>query len=207
MFSEEETEQEIILQLNSFYSSNPLDPIVNLDRFSGISREAYEAIIKEINIFGKSLEKFRTLYYKFDEEGFRDYFLPHLNSILRNQSATGETFNKSGKTDILIQDNEGNNIFIAECKIWHGEKALLVAIDQLLNLYVTWRDEFTALIIFNKDNSKFTDLVLAAKKGIVKHPLFYKFNKETETTASYMFRHPEDERRNIYLELIIFNCV
>lgn len=38
--------------------------------------------------------------------------------------AQGETFNKSGKTDILISE-ESRSAFIAECKIWRGQKKFL----------------------------------------------------------------------------------
>ncbi|WP_418181364.1 hypothetical protein ACNSOL_11735 (plasmid) [Aliarcobacter lanthieri] len=64
-------------------------------------------IIDEVNKFGLNLEKLSSLKSKFDEEGYRDYFLPHLNSISTSHSTTGETFNKKGKTDILIQNGTG----------------------------------------------------------------------------------------------------
>lgn len=41
-----------------------------------------------------------------------------------------ETFNSSGKTDILIRV-ENRNIFIAECKFWRGPKSFGEAIEQL----------------------------------------------------------------------------
>lgn len=65
---------------------------------------------------------------------------PHLLATLNTHydQATGETFRKIGKTDILIEfDNKA--AFIGECKIWHGEKVFQDAIQQVLN-YSTWRD-------------------------------------------------------------------
>jgi hypothetical protein len=47
----------------------------------------------------------------------------------------------SGKTDILIRDND-KNIFIAECKFWGGPKLFKETIDQLLG-YTSWRDTKT----------------------------------------------------------------
>jgi hypothetical protein len=64
-------------------------------------------------------------------------------------SATGETFNFQGKTDILIQV-EGKKIFIAECKFWKGEKSFLATLDQLLS-YLSWRDTKAAVIMFNRN--------------------------------------------------------
>ena len=148
-----------------------------------------------------------SLHSKFDEEGFRDFFLPHLNSISKSHSATGETFNKKGKTDILIQDGDGNNVFIAECKIWHGEKELQYAINQLIDRYVSWRDEHTALIIFNKNNDNFTQLVASARQAIGNHELFVKkINDSSASSTRYAFKNREDEEKHIQLELIIFNC-
>ncbi len=207
-YSVEETEEEINIQLQSFFSSEPLDPKIKKEKFSLISDIAYTEIVHEINTFGLNLEKYKSLHSKFDEEGFRDFFLPHLNSISTSHSTTGETFNKIGKTDILIQDNEGVNVFIAECKIWHGEKELLKAIDQLLVRYVTWRDEKTALIIFNKEHKKFSELITTAKDAMIKHPSFVSVVKESkDTSISYIFKNNEDKDKKVYLELMLFNCV
>ena len=207
-YSQDETEEEINIQLESFFSSQPIDPYFEKEKFSSISDIAYNQIINEINIFGLNLEKFKSLYSKFDEEGFREFFLPHLNSISKIHSTTGETFNKIGKTDILIQDQEGVNVFIAECKIWHGEKELLKAIDQLLTRYVTWRDEKTALIVFNKDHQNLSQLLDTAKDALKKHPNFHSYVKETTNTSfSFIFKNEEDSNKKVYLELMVFNCV
>ena len=129
------------------------------------------------------------------------------NSISKSHSSTGETFNKIGKTNILIQDNKGTNVFIGECKIWHGEKELLKAIDQLLERYVTWRDEHTALIIFNKDNKDFSKLLETAKNVIMTHPNYSLLVKETsKTSISYIFNNVENKNKKVHLELMIFNC-
>lgn len=121
LYEIEETEEEVISQLDSFFEERPLDPCFKDEQLSDISDEAYTQIISKINTFGCNMEKLSSLKSKFDEEGYRDYFLPHLNSISTSHTATGETFNKIGKTDILIQNGHGENAFIGECKIWHGE--------------------------------------------------------------------------------------
>ena len=137
----------------------------------------------------------------------RDLGYHRLNSISFNHSATGETFNKIGKSDILIQDGEGTNVFIAECKIWHGEKELQNAIYQLIERYISWRDEHSALIILNKDVDRFTRLVETAKQAMESHNLFLNKIEETSTTsARYTFQNVEDLDKTIQIELIIFNC-
>jgi len=82
-----------------------------------------------------------------DEESIRTHFLLQLNGHYEG-TATGETFNASGKTDILIRV-ENRNIFIAECKYWRGQKAFDEAVCQLLS-YLSWRDTKCALLVFNK---------------------------------------------------------
>ena len=203
----EETKEEVISQLDSFFESSEMDPVFNSTKLSELSDKAYTQIIDEINKFGLNIEKLSSLKSKFDEEGYRDYFLPHLNSISTSHSATGETFNKKGKTDILIQNGTGENVFIGECKIWNGEKLFLAAIDQLLDRYVTWRDEYTALIIFNKDNKDFSNVINTAKEVIEEHPNFDSYVKESKNTSiSYIFKNKEDSTKKIRLELILFNC-
>lgn len=203
----EETEEEVISQLDSFFESKPLDPCFTTEKLSEISETAYTQIVNEINKFGLNIEKLNSLKSKFDEEGYRDYFLPHLNSISTSHTATGETFNKIGKTDILIQNGNGENAFIGECKIWHGESELLKAIDQLLERYVTWRDEYTALIIFNKNIKDFSKLIETAKEAIPKHPNFDSYVKDTSATSiSYIFKNAEESSKKVKLELILFNC-
>jgi hypothetical protein len=206
-YSVEEAEEEVKIQLEGFYTSQPLDPILGKKRLSAISSKAYEQIIKEINDFGLNLEKYKSLYSKFDEEGFRDFFLPHLNSISHSHTATGETFNKIGKTDMLIQDGTGKNVFIAECKIWYGEKELIKAIDQLLVRYVTWRDEQVALIIFNKHNADFTSIIEKSKNAMKSHSSYSSLIKEnTSTSIAYLFINSDDPQKKVKIELILFNC-
>ncbi len=146
MYDVVEVEQEVIVNLDSFFESGQLDPVFE-DKISLLSSKGYSDILNHIFVLGRNLEKLKHLVEKFDEEGFREYFLPYLNSVSKNHSATGETFNKIGRSDILIQDTEGKNVFIAECKLWKGEGEILKAIDQLLGRYVNWRDEKVALII------------------------------------------------------------
>lgn len=158
--------------------------------------------------FGRNLEKFSDLRSKFDEEGYREYFLPYLNAMSISHTATGETFNKLGKTDILIQNQKGENIFIAECKIWKGEAEIVSALDQLLTRYVNWRDEKLALIIFNKTVKGFTEVVEKAVRALESHELFkINLGKSRDSCSSFIFQNPDDPQKAINIELILFNCI
>ena len=107
----------------------------------------YFEIIDYIIRLGRDFENYPELNENFNEERYRNYFLPFLNSVSPGYSAKGEVFHRKGKTDILVWDSNGATLFVAECKIWRGEAYLLEGVTQLLTRYVNWRDEKTALIV------------------------------------------------------------
>ena len=186
--------------------SAPAFPAFSTETFSTLSDETYFTILDYIILLGKNLESYKDLNEKFNEERYRDYFLPFLNAVSPHYSAKGEVFNRKGKTDILVCDNAGNNIFIAECKLWKGQAYLLNGIDQLLNNYVSWRDEKTAIIVFNRDVRQFSELLITATAAMEYHPLCKQaIGKRAETSWSYLFRHPNDENRTVRLELVLLN--
>lgn len=201
-----EVKTEVDFTLKNYFLGNPVDPSFISESISSLSDKAYGQIIDYIIMLGNNLEKFDELNSAFGEERCRDYFLPFLNTISQNHRATGETFNKKGKTDILVQNEIGENIFIGECKIWRGAAQFREAISQLLDNYVNWRDEKTALIIFNKDNSNFSKVVKKAKDEMASHPNLHSYAGErNKSSFSYIFHHPEDLTKKINIELILFN--
>jgi hypothetical protein len=205
-YSIDEVKDEVALTLKSYFEHNPVDPSFITNTISAISETAYFQIIDYIIQLGKNLESFKELNEKFDEERYRDYFIPFLNSISTKHSAKGEVFNREGKTDIIVFDNNGNNIFIAECKLWKGEKYLIDAIDQLIGKYVNWRDEKLAIIIFNRDVKKFSNVIETAVVATQNHKQCLKFiRKRKDTSFSYVFKHPNDDKKTLLLELILFN--
>lgn len=175
-----------------------LTPIINM--------KIYEDILKILNSVGKSFEKKESLYSGKDEESLRDLFLTFLETRYDSISATGETFNKKGKTDILLKyAQDGSNLFIAECKFWHGIDAFYKAIDQLFNLYLTWRDSKVALIIFVKEK-EFSSIIEKVKSGIGSHKYFLKENGQGgESSLSYIFHFPDDKGKKVYLEVMLFH--
>lgn len=112
-----------------------------------LDEREYQHILEILKSMSLVIERSPSSFASLDEEAIRDHFLIQLNGHYEG-SATGETFNASGKTDILIRI-ENRNVFIAECKFWRGPKVFNEAIDQLLS-YLTWRDSKCALIVFNR---------------------------------------------------------
>lgn len=142
--------------------NNELTPIIDFS--------VYKEILKIINDCGKEFERLKNTYKNFHEEDFRNNILFNINSNFSG-TATGETFNVNGKTDILLR-YDNSIVFIAECKIWTGISNLKKGIDQLIN-YLTWRDTKTALIIFvNKGD--IINVIETIKSQINTHSRFKK---------------------------------
>lgn len=133
-----------------------------------ISEEIYKEILQTIYDMGKVFERHPNTYRDKDEEALRDHLILQLEPRFEG-STTGETFNKSGKTDILIR-YKNNNVFVAECKFWSGKKDHLKAIDQLLS-YLTWRDSKTAIIYFVK-NREISPVLDQIVESTSEHPNF-----------------------------------
>ena len=117
----------------------------------------YEEILAILRNTGATMERTPNSYRSMGEEDLRNVLLASLNSSF-NGSATGEAFRNNGKTDICIEA-ETRAAFVAECKMWTGEKEVAAAIAQL-DSYLTWRDCKTALIYFVRRK----DFLSVAKK-------------------------------------------
>lgn len=162
----------------------------------------YNQILQLIHDVGKGFERLPSLYAGKEEEHLRDHFLMILEPNFEG-SATGETFNKTGKTDILLR-YEGSNVFIAECKFWRGQKAFLETISQLLG-YLTWRDSKVAVIVFvpNKD---FSSVLETVTKEISEHPNYIEYiDAKDETWLNYRFHLNNDRNRAVSLAVMLYH--
>jgi len=170
-----------------------------------VSNTMYEDIIKIIYDIGKGMEKKPSLYKSKDEESLRDHLLLILETRYDAITATGETFNRKGKTDILLKyANDGSNVFVAECKFWRGASEFQKAIFQLLG-YLTWRDSKTALILFVQNND-FSNVLQTIKEEIKSNPHYVKGNgSRGESSFSYIFNLPQDKDKHILIEIIVFH--
>lgn len=86
-----------------------------------LDEAVYQDVLVAVRAWATSLERTPGTAAKLDEEGLRDLLLGNLNTYWQG-AAGGELFNGSGKTDILIRHGD-RNAFIAECKIWRGQRA------------------------------------------------------------------------------------
>lgn len=169
----------------------------------GITDEDYSHILSVIRHEGRTFETTPKTFSVHDEEALRDILLAHLNGHYQGD-ATGEAFRRSGKTDIRIEDNN-RAAFVAECKVWKGQKELAQAIDQLLG-YLTWRDCKAAIVIFNKHNAKFSGVLEAIPGAFAGHGL-YKHRVDINQAGEWEFdmASREDEGRRVRVHVFAFN--
>ena len=167
-----------------------------------LEMQEYESILGIISNMVSVIERSPKTFQNMKEEDLRQHFLIQLNGQYAGQ-ATAETFNVSGKTDILIRDQD-KNIFIAECKFWRGPKSLTEAIDQLLG-YVQWKDSKTAILLFNQQKN--LSNILEQIPAVVKeHPNFKReVEYSSETGFRYILHHRDDRNREIYLTILVFD--
>lgn len=161
----------------------------------------YETILGLIRDAGRSIEQSSSRTRELGEEALRDIFLVPLNAHFG--SATGETFNFGGKTDILVK-HEGQNLFVAEFKFWGGEKLYTETIDQLLS-YLTWRDTKAAIIVFNR-NLGFSSVVVKVMETTGAHTHFvFGPKKLDETSSQFVFSLPSDPDRHVTISVLCFD--
>lgn len=167
-----------------------------------LDKESYNGILSLIHDVGREFERLPSLYAGKEEEHLRDHFLMMLEPNFTG-SATGETFNKKGKTDILLR-YEGTNVFIAECKFWKGKKVFLNTISQLLG-YLTWRDSKAAVIMF-VPNKEFSSVIQIVKDSISEHQNYVEhLNDKDETWLNYTFHLNDDRNRIVNLAVMLYH--
>ena len=161
----------------------------------------YDDILKIIENMARVMEQSPHAFADIDEESLRFQFLVPLNGHFEG-SATGETFNYEGKTDILIKSN-GRIVFIAECKFWTGTKAFAKTIDQIRG-YLSWRDTKAAILLFvrNRDFSAVVDQIVPTVEA---HEGWKRTVSQTgETSFRFIFGHRDDPNREITLSVLLF---
>lgn len=167
-----------------------------------IDDDIYQEILQVIHDTGKVFERLPNTYADKDEEALRDHFILQLEPRFEG-STTGETFNKSGKTDILIR-HEKSNVFVAECQWWDGAKQHMEKIDQLLS-YLTWRDSKTAIICF-VDRKDFSSVLKQIIETTQQHSCHVQYlGAKDETWHNFVFHLPGDPGRKVKVSVLAFH--
>jgi chaperonin cofactor prefoldin len=162
----------------------------------------YEDILHVLRNMTDVMERSPSAFRNMDEEDLRTHFLVQLNGQFEGP-ATGETFNRKGKTDIFLPA-EGRAVFIAECKFWRGAEAFRDALDQLLG-YASWRDTKTALLIFNqnKDTTRVLGQIPDIVEGHSNHIRTVEYDGESE--FRFVLHHNDDDQRHLTMTVMVFD--
>lgn len=162
----------------------------------------YEHILTVMQNMALVLERSPSAFKTMGEEDLRQHFLVQLNGHYEG-TATGETFNVEGKTDILVREG-GKNVFIAECKFWTGPKGFHETIDQLLG-YTSWRDTKTAIVLFNRD-VVFSTVLAKVPDGLRTHSNFKRADKQSgDTQFRATLSHKSDPSRELIVTVLVFD--
>lgn len=181
----------------------PRPPATGYKAEPAIASENYEDLLGIIRHAGASFEGTPQTYLPLGEEGLRDNLLSHINVVFEGK-ATGETFRKYGKTDIRLEE-ETRSAFVAECKLWGGQKVLVEALDQLLG-YLTWRDCKSSLILFNKDVAGFSGIQETIANALKTHRGYLR-EKPSGRAGEWrvVFQSAEDQGREVTVHVFAFN--
>jgi len=168
-----------------------------------LAAEQFEQILSLTRPVGATIERDPQAFAALNEESLRSLFLATLNSHYRG-TATGETFNAQGKTDILIREHD-RNIFIAECKIWRGAKSFTDALDQLFG-YATWRDGKLALIVFVRQKG-FSEVLSQVPSLVTSHPAYRRgMHRRSESEWHCTVASESDPTRERSVAILAFHC-
>jgi len=182
--------------------SRPAVPKAKFAPEPTLDQREFEHILGVLKSMALVIERSPASFASLDEEAIRTHFLLQLNGHYEG-SATGETFNSFGKTDIMIRvDNR--NVFIAECKFWRGAKSFSDAVDQLLG-YMSWRDSKCALLVFNqtKDSSAVREKMHEIMTARAEQRKTVTYNPNGD--SRYIFVKPSDPGRQIQIQTMLFD--
>lgn len=161
-------------------------------------QELFQQTLHTVSAATSAMERSPANYREWNEEQLRDVVLLALNMVYESH-ARAEAFNASGHTDLLIAV-DGQNLFIDECKIWHGSKALEEALEQLMG-YSTWRDSRLALTLFVREQN-IAEIAEKARKTLESRDEFVRWIDRDPDTPLARIRWPRDEGREATLGIV-----
>lgn len=163
--------------------------------------EDYNEILRRIKHIGSSMERVPSTYTKLKEEELRNVIVSQLNVDYEGE-VQGESFRNSGKTDICIE-YKNRAAFVAECKIWKGKNTLQGTINQLLG-YTTWKDSKLAIILFNKNNKDFFNVINVVSNNIKELKNYYEQTENNKNEIEVIL-NSDNTGQLIKIRIFIFN--
>ena len=172
----------------------------NVSPHPALDEMVYRDILKICHELGTEIERHPNIYFSKHEEDLRDLFLMFLS--VHFQSVTGNTFDTSGNSDIIIP-YQNSNVFVAECEIWKGLKSFYKGIDQVLSS-CTWHDTKAALLCFIK-NRYLLPVLDQIEHKTSKHSCYVKsWGNRYDSWFNFEFHLPHDTSRRVALAILCF---
>jgi hypothetical protein len=169
----------------------------------GLTLKNLDEIMRSIDSMIHVMERSPSVFADMGEEELRTILLVVLNGLFEG-AATGETFNRAGKTDILIRVLD-RNIFIAECLIWGGPEHFRKKLDDQLFTYSTWRDSQLVAIVFNR-NKGFTEVIERIQQVVREHSqCVQELEYAHASGCRCLFRRADDPERHFFLTAIAYD--
>jgi hypothetical protein len=170
---------------------------------ASLKRDDVVGLVDFIEQYARQFEVTPVPYNRMSEEELRDSLIAMMN-VNYPGAATGETFNKLGKTDINLRVDEGN-VLICECKFWSGRKAYGEALDQLFR-YLTWRQNYGVLIHFCKLKNM-TKAIAEAHRATEEHASYVPgtLHEASETRFVSRHKHPQDAEKMVDVFHLFFD--
>lgn len=169
-----------------------------------VPEDTYNDILEAVNDIGTGFERSPRLFQDYGEEDLRDFVRVFLEMNFESGTATGETFNKDGKTDILLRASDGTNVFVAECAVWSGKEGFKDKIDQLFG-YLTWRDSKAAVVLF-VDRKNMESVRDQIEDGAEEHDAVNELvDQSDESWWQYQAQFPDNPDREADLAVLAFH--
>lgn len=169
-----------------------------------VPEDTYNDILEAVNDIGTGFERSPRLFQDYGEEDLRDFVRVFLEMNFKSGTATGETFNKDGKTDILLRAQDGTNVFVAECAVWSGKEGFKDKIDQLFG-YLTWRDSKAAVVLF-VDRKQMKPVREQIEEGAEEHETINELvERSDESWWQYQAHFPDNPDRDADLAVLAFH--
>lgn len=169
-----------------------------------LDAKSIQAIVDVVDRSGRGFEIAPSEFVKLREEGLRHILAGYLNAVFEGTDATGETFVKNGKPDLVIQRN-GQMVLVGECKFWDGQQLYLDTLESQLTRYLLWRHSVALLITFSRTAS-FSKTIEMAKQAATSAESFRSdIQVRSETYFVTQHEHPEETEKMISIHHLLFN--
>lgn len=168
----------------------------------------FEHLLQVLEDTGRRIETTSTGAVRPDDSALRDVFAQALRdsgvvALNGGRSTPSLLPTMTGSTDIVARAN-GQNVFVADCSTWQGQKALLGCVDLLMGR-LAGRQTCAAAIILVR-NREFSLVVDAAQRAMSHHPGYLRFEgRRSPVRLDYRFHLKDDPRGEVALSVLLFH--